>query len=168
MESEGTIAELDFYIFNKTCQLLEQWQAKGYDFFLSCNFSRITIGREFLFQRIKEIAEKHAFDHSWLIIEITEDAMESNREAAFQNISKCKKLGFHIALDDAGSGYTSFADLRDYPIDIVKIDHSILDATVTQRGTALLRGVTALIMIWRWMFCAKMLKRRHRQICSAR
>lgn len=94
--------------------------------------------------------------------------MESNREAAFQNISKCKKLGFHIALDDAGSGYTSFADLRDYPIDIVKIDRSILDATVTQRGTALLRGVTALIMIWRWMFCAKMLKRRHRQICSAR
>ena len=71
--------------------------------------------------------------------------MESNSEAAFQNISKCKKLGFRIVLDDAGSGYTSFADLRDHPIDIVKIDRSILDALVTQRGTALLHGVSALI-----------------------
>ena len=52
-------------------------------------------------------------------------------------------MGFLIALDDAGSGFSSFADLRDYPIDIVKIDRSILNAAVTQRGVALLRGIAA-------------------------
>ena len=70
--------------------------------------------------------------------------METNKQVAFGNISRCKDLGFRIALDDAGSGYTSFADLRDYPIDLVKIDRSILNSVTMPRGAALLRGVTAL------------------------
>ena len=71
--------------------------------------------------------------------------MESDKKTAFENISRCKALGFRIALDDAGNGYTSFSDLRDYPIDIVKIDRSILDSAVNQRGVALLKGMIALV-----------------------
>ena len=145
MESEGTIAELDFYIFEEACRQLEQWQAEGRDLILSCNFARITIGRETFVQRIQDIAARYAFDRGHLIMEITEDAMESNKQTAFDNISRCKEMGYRIALDDAGSGYTSFSDLRDYPIDVVKIDHSILNAAVTRRGAALLRGITALV-----------------------
>lgn len=145
MESEGTIAELDFYIFEEACRQLEQWQAEGRDLILSCNFARITIGRETFVQRIQDIAARYTFDRGHLVMEITEDAMESNKQTAFDNISRCKEMGYRIALDDAGSGYTSFADLRDYPIDVVKIDRSILNAAVTRRGAALLRGITALV-----------------------
>lgn len=145
MESEGTIAELDFYVFEEVCRQLAQWQQEGRRLYLSCNFSRITIGRESFIQRIQEIAKRFVFDHELLVMEITEDAMESNKQVAFDNISRCKSMGFRIALDDAGSGYTSFADLRDYPIDVVKIDRSLLNAAVTQRGAALLRGITALV-----------------------
>lgn len=144
LEAEGIVAELDFYIFEKACRQLEKWQAEGRDLLLSCNFSRITIGRESFVQSIREIAERCSFERSRLVIEITEDAMESNKQTAFHNISRCKEMGFLIALDDAGSGYTSFADLRDYPIDLVKIDRSILNAAVTRRGAALLRGIAAL------------------------
>jgi EAL domain-containing protein (putative c-di-GMP-specific phosphodiesterase class I)/GGDEF domain-containing protein len=145
METEGTIAELDFYIFEEVCRQLERWQKEGRPLLLSCNFSRITIGRKTFVQRVQEITERYAFDRSRLVMEITEDAMESSKEVAFANISQCKELGFRIALDDAGGGYTSFADLRDYPIDVVKIDRSILNAAVTRRGAALLRGITALV-----------------------
>ncbi|EJX04603.1 diguanylate cyclase/phosphodiesterase [gut metagenome] len=78
-------------------------------------------------------------------MEITEDAKETNKQAAFSNIAHCKNMGFRIALDDAGDGYTSIADLRDYPIDVVKIDRSILNSAVTSRGAALLRGITFLV-----------------------
>lgn len=145
LEAEGTIAELDFYIFEEVCRQLERWQAEGRQLRISCNFARITIGRESFVQQIKEISERYVFDHARLILEITEDAMELNKETAFSNISQCKEMVFLIALDDAGSGFSSFADLRDYPIDIVKIDRSILNAAVTQRGVALLRGIAALV-----------------------
>ena len=61
-----------------------------------------------------------------------------------QNISKCKQLGFSIALDDLGCGYTSLANLCDYTIDIVKIDRDILLKTDNQKGKELFIGIVAL------------------------
>ena len=144
MESEGSIGELDFYIFEEACRQLEFWQKEGLQVSISCNFTRRTIDYESFVTQLQEIAGRYFFDHSKLIIEITEDAMENNKKAAFENVSKCKSLGFRIALDDAGSGHTSFSDLRDYPIDIVKIDRSILNSAVSARGIALLKDMIAL------------------------
>lgn len=144
MESEGTISELDFYIFEAACRQLEFWKRQGWDLSISCNFTRITIDHKDFIPQLKKISDRYAFSHSSLVIEITEDTMEKDKEMAFANISKCKALGFRIALDDTGSGYTSFSDLRDYPIDIVKIDRSILNAAVNPRGISLLKGMITL------------------------
>lgn len=111
---------------------------------LTCNFARITIGQESFVPRLQRIAERYVFDHERLILEITEDTLEDSRKTAFQNISRCKEMGFGIALDDVGSGYTFFSDLRDYPIDVVKIDRSILNSAIDGRGAALLQGMIAL------------------------
>lgn len=144
MEEEKTISELDFYLFEEACKQLEQWQKEGQSMHLTCNFARITIGQKNFFQRLQKIAERYVFDHGSLILEITEDTVEDSRKTAFQNISRCKEMGFGIALDDVGSGYTFFSDLRDYPIDVVKIDRSILNSAIDGRGTALLKGMIAL------------------------
>ena len=58
-----------------------------------------------------------------------------------ENVSRSKSMGFRIALDDIGSSYTSFSNLRDYPIDIVKIDHSILNAAIDAKGVTLLKSM---------------------------
>ncbi len=145
MESDKTIAELDFYIFEEVCRRLENWKKQEIGLSISCNFARVTIDNEGFIPHLQKITDRFNFDKSKLVIEITEDAMENNKETAFANISKCKEMGFRIALDDAGSGYTSFSDLRDYPIDIVKIDRSILTSAVNPRGIALLKGMIALI-----------------------
>ncbi len=47
-------------------------------------------------------------------------------------------MGFSLALDDMGSGYTSFSDLQEFPIDIVKIDRDILNGAVNAKGLAVL------------------------------
>lgn len=144
MEAEGTVAELDFYIFEEVCRQMEQWHEEKENLIISCNFARITIGRKDFVRRVREIADRYTFCREKLVMEITEDAMEMDKDIAFSNILHCKEMGFLVALDDVGSGYTSFADLRDYPIDIVKIDRSLLNAAVTERGAALLRGIVAL------------------------
>ena len=144
MESDRTISVLDFYIFEEVCRQLERWQMQGKRLSISCNFARVTIDHESFIPHLQKIVEQYHFERSRLVIEITEDAMENDKEIAFVNISQCKEMGFRIALDDVGSGYTSFSDLRDYPIDIVKIDRSILTAAVNQRGIALLKGMISL------------------------
>lgn len=145
MEELGNISELDFFIFEKACQQLQNWQnSKFENLFLSCNFTRKSISSENFMERLREIAEKFQFNHSKLIIEITEDVEISNKTAALKNIIECKDAGYQIALDDMGDGYTSFMNLCEYPLDYMKIDKRILYKADTHNGRALLNGMIAL------------------------
>ncbi len=94
--------------------------------------------------KIKEISEKYTFDRSRVCTEITEDAIEKNTKTAMFSIAECKKLGFRVALDDLGGGYTSLSNLCDYPIDVVKIDRDILLKADSDKGKSLFEGIVEL------------------------
>lgn len=138
LEEENTISTLDFYMFEQICRMLEDWERTGRNFHMNCNFSRSTIERFRFVERIREIAGKYDFQHEKLVMEITEDLVGRQRQLARDNIMACRAMGYQIALDDMGSGSASFHDLADFPVDIVKIDRSILLDAATPRGKVLL------------------------------
>ena len=145
MEKAGIITKLDYYMFEKVCKKLSEWKDTPFEeFSLSCNFTRNTISEEDFVEKIKDITDRYSFDRHKLIIEITEDSIEKNLEVAIKNIFRVKELGFEIALDDIGCGYTSLVNLCEYPIDIVKIDRKILLKTVGERGKKLFYGIVSL------------------------
>ena len=145
MEKSGLITRFDYYMFEKVCQKLSQWKdSELSDVSLSCNLTRITISEKDFAEKIEEISNKYDFDRSKLVIEITEDSIEKNLVVAMLNIIEIKKLGFRIALDDIGSGYTSFVSLCEYPIDVVKIDREILLLAGTEKGKKLFMGIVSL------------------------
>ena len=145
MEKSGLITRFDYYMFEMVCKKLSQWKDSEFrDVTLSCNLTRITISEKDFVQKIKEISDKYDFDRSKLLIEITEDSIEKNLIVAMLNIIEIKKLGFCIALDDIGSGYTSFVSLCEYPIDVVKIDRQILLLAGTEKGKKLFMGIVSL------------------------
>ena len=145
MEKSGLITRFDYYMFEKVCQKLSEWKdSELSDVALSCNLTRITISEKDFAEKIEEISNKYDFDRSKLVIEITEDSIEKNLVVAMFNIIKIKKLGFRIALDDIGSGYTSLVSLCEYPIDVVKIDREILLLAGTEKGKKLFLGIVSL------------------------
>ena len=145
MEKFGLITRLDYYMFEMACKKLAEWQGSEFDdISISCNFTRITISEKDFVSKIREIAERYSFDRQKMHIEITEDSIEKNLEVALKNILWAKELGFTIALDDIGSGYTSLKNLCEYPIDIVKIDRAILLLANEDRGKKLFRGIISL------------------------
>ena len=145
MESMGMISELDFYMLDAVCRQLHKWNDTELgDITISCNFTRVTLSEENFIERLIEITNKYVFDKSKLIIEITEDTIEKNVKTSLNNVSKAKKMGFQIALDDLGSGCTSLKNLCDYPIDIVKIDRDILLKIEKENGKKLFMGMVAL------------------------
>ena len=145
MEEAGLISTHDFYMFELACCQLEKWNHTEYkDISVSCNFTRITLSEEDFIDKLKAISSKYSFDKSKLAIEITEDAIEKDRETVKRNVILCKELGFMVYLDDLGSGYTSLSNLCDYPIDVVKIDRDILLKSNTPKGKALFCGIVAL------------------------
>lgn len=142
MKTGGMIDKLDFYIFDKTCELLSVWKGSDLEELqLSCNFTRTTLSLPTFSEQFEKTLLKYDIDRKNVLIEITEDSLVDDSTVAYKNILAIKNLGCRIALDDFGSGYTSFRDLCDYPIDVIKIDRDIVAKAASSRGYAALVGI---------------------------
>lgn len=139
------ITQHDLYIFSLVCKQLESWKKSSRkNLCISCNFTRYSLTFPELFERVREISEQYDFDHNKLIIEITEDSLSCNSKSLKENLQKYKNLGFLIALDDIGSGYSALTDLYNYPIDYIKIEREIILQAMEPRGKMLLDGLIRL------------------------
>jgi EAL domain-containing protein (putative c-di-GMP-specific phosphodiesterase class I) len=66
------------------------------------------------------------FEPTHLILEITESALMRDLDATIRNLQSLKSLGLSIAVDDFGTGFSSFSHLEQLPIDILKVDRSFV------------------------------------------
>lgn len=117
----------DLYIFRKSCVWLQKSLAEGEKMdCISCNFSRKTLSGSTIAQDLIRLANNYGVSHDRLAVEITERDQNENEPQLIENLKTLKAAGFRIILDDYGTGVTSMNDLLNYPLDIVKIDRSVL------------------------------------------
>ena len=141
----GIIAQIDLKMFEEACNLLSVWTREELPYFLTCNLSRATLSNEKSIDAIIAAAKNYKFPSERLFLEITEDTLEENKEAIKKSIAKLKKEGFHTALDDFSSGYTTVTNLCEYEVDLVKIDRKLLlFATEDTRAQQLLNEIISL------------------------
>lgn len=127
-EREKMIRRLDYYCLRETCDFLQRLADEGLGpFFGSCNFSRETFAEPDFAERVRQLVEPYDFPREWLVLEITESASVRNVTQIGQNALALHEYGFRIALDDFGEGFTSFSDLHQFHIDVVKLDKRLID-----------------------------------------
>jgi diguanylate cyclase (GGDEF)-like protein len=124
-ENTGLIHMIDEFVFESVIRVSKQWFENGYDqVMLSLNCSAKGIVNSGLMKKVKNWVEQYEIDPHYIQVEITETALIANFETAIENLRFLKELGFSIALDDFGSGYSSLTYLQSLPIDTLKIDRS--------------------------------------------
>ncbi|MGN1230545.1 MAG: EAL domain-containing protein, partial [Anaerotignum sp.] len=127
MEQEGTISKLDYYVLRNVCELLEDLQREEKEhIFITCNFSAFTIDSAELTERFQEILSGYTFRRENLVVEVTEGVRSKNPYQRQKNLESLREMGLSVALDDFGSGYTSFRDLSTHSYDYVKLDRALL------------------------------------------
>ena len=144
LEMDGRISALDFYGLEKTCAFLEGLDRCGIrDFFISCNFSRRTFSDPDFARRCTQTVRRYTFVRKLLVLEVTETQRIGPREGAqmLQNIQTVRRQGVRVMLDDFGAGFSSFHDLRDYPMDGLKLDKELVDNMDTGRGRLILEAL---------------------------
>jgi diguanylate cyclase (GGDEF)-like protein/PAS domain S-box-containing protein len=130
-EEVGLIDVVDRFVLAEACAQLRHWQTRGLvppDVTISVNLSAHELADAETGTNVASMLAAAKFDPTKLVIEITESAMMRDTTAAVQNLQTLKALGLRIALDDFGTGYSSLAYLEQFPIDILKIDRSFVDA----------------------------------------
>ena len=142
MQHAKNIHLLDFYMFEKCCQQLQRWnteETKG--FWISCNFDRQTAARDDFYEQIMEISERYEIDHSRIILEITEETFVYNKENVIRNTELLQKASFQVALDDFGSGSSSFQNLIEYHVSYLKLDRIFVEIMQTNQDEILVREI---------------------------
>lgn len=137
INAQGLYTKFDYYIFQKSCAWMSRTRTQSDKMeFLSCNFSRKTLSEEGIAQELIRIADRYGVPHGELAIEVTEQYPQSNDPQFVENLKQLHAAGFRLFLDDYGKGCTSEQELTQYPLDVVKIDRSMLMATETEEGRA--------------------------------
>ncbi|WP_068300346.1 bifunctional diguanylate cyclase/phosphodiesterase [Pararhodobacter sp. CCB-MM2] len=100
------------------------------------------IKQEFVFDLQSQL-NRYQIDWDRIVIEVTETTMLGAVSGPiFQNLSELRRRGARVALDDFGTGYGGLTHLRDWPVDILKIDRSyIAEATRTPRDAVLSKAL---------------------------
>lgn len=126
LERTGNIAEVDWYICEKVCDLLKrQTNDGGKQVPISVNFSRFHVREQDFAQRLSALVDKYGLSHELLEVEVTESAMVNESDKILEWIKSIRNAGFSVAIDDFGSGLSSLSFAKDVPADILKIDRSL-------------------------------------------
>lgn len=142
-EGNGFISKVDYYVWEKTCQMLRFWLNQGKQPFpVSVNISRISLYNPQLVSLLLELVERYQIAASLLELEITESAYMSDQDQMQDTIHALRTAGFTILMDDFGSGYSSLNTLKTIEVDILKIDMKFLPTGMElERGEIILASV---------------------------
>lgn len=134
-EKTNLIMQIDEFVLSTAMTefkpILENSQNK---ITLSVNVSAKNMGSTDFVQRIKSIIENTHFPPDRLEVEITEYSFAESMETTISNINALRNMGVQVALDDFGTGYTSIKQLMRLPINLLKIDKSLIDDIETDQN----------------------------------
>ncbi|WP_433130320.1 putative bifunctional diguanylate cyclase/phosphodiesterase [Micromonospora sp. CA-240977] len=125
-EECGMIAPLGAWVLHQACYQLSRWLADGHDVWVSVNVSPRELHAPEYVVQVAEALRAHHVPPQRLVLEVTEHAVATDLDELVRRLTALRLTGVRIALDDFGAGYSSLGQLRRLPIDILKIDHSLV------------------------------------------
>jgi len=148
-EQSGLIVPLGEWVLNEACADMVRWQqswraAFGIAPSVSVNVSPRQLQAGNFVELIDNALAQYAIDPSSLTVEITESCLAEDSVEVLSCVRQLDERGIALSLDDFGTGYSSLSYLRRFPMRILKIDRSFVNAMDTQEGMTLLRAIVAM------------------------
>ncbi|TWR89633.1 EAL domain-containing protein [Pseudomonas chlororaphis subsp. chlororaphis] len=128
LEELGLVVDVGDWVISEACRQLKAWhQAKVRVPKVSVNISARQFSDGQLGMRIATILKDTGLPPACLELELTESILMREVSEAMQILDGLKNLGLSIAVDDFGTGYSSLNYLKQFPIDVLKIDRTFVD-----------------------------------------
>jgi diguanylate cyclase (GGDEF)-like protein len=142
-ESSGMMRALTTKVLRMVCAQVAAWGEGGWNLPVAVNLSACNLAETDLAERIGAVLEEFGVPPHLLQLEITESAIVADPARAAAVLRGIAALGATVALDDFGVGNTSLSQLRDLPIQTLKIDRSFV-SSLRPGSDAILKVITDL------------------------
>jgi diguanylate cyclase (GGDEF)-like protein len=126
LERTGMISDVGRFVLHQACAQAARWRRAGVLISIAVNVSVHQLDSDSLVQDVRDALKTAELDADALVIEITETALMQDTEVTKLRLTELKRLGVRLAIDDFGTGYSSLAYLKQFPMDILKIDRSFV------------------------------------------
>lgn len=141
-ERTGLIKPLSRWVLKYAFQQCSQWLKSGLDITIAVNLSAPTLLDPELPDMIGGLLVSHDVPSENLILEITETAIMTDQDLAFEVISRIADKGIRFSIDDFGTGYSSLSYLRKLPVKELKIDQSFVMGMLENENDAVIVRAT--------------------------
>jgi diguanylate cyclase (GGDEF)-like protein len=128
-EQTGLINPIGSWVLKESCHQVRDWQNQhpmDTPLTVSVNLSARQFRYPELVEEVAEVLSETALDPRDLILEVTESAAMEDALSTITIFRELKGLGVKLAIDDFGSGYSSLSYLKRFPVDVLKVDRSLV------------------------------------------
>jgi EAL domain-containing protein (putative c-di-GMP-specific phosphodiesterase class I) len=128
-EETGLIVGIGDFVLAEACAQLRRWRddlGSRAPAWVSVNLSPRGLARPGLAERVQALLASHGLESGSLWLEITEDTLMADAEAAVRTLNALRDTGVRLCLDDFGTGHSSLGYLHRFPIQTLKIDRSFI------------------------------------------
>lgn len=137
-EETGLIIDITYVILDKVCKFINRLLREGIPLgAVHVNFPAVQFTQQNLEDRVMNIIKKNNTPPSAVKIEFTESTLAESPQTVTDFALKMKKYGIMMGLDDFGTGYSNFATVMNIPFSTIKLDKSLVWATVDSQTSAL-------------------------------
>jgi len=145
-EDSGLIVPLGTAVLDAACAQFALWVSAGRSLeYVSVNVSARQLISKSLVPTVSALLDRHRMKPDQLCLELTERTIIDAGSNTRSCINDLKGMGVRLALDDFGTGWSSLGQLRRFPIDAIKIDHSFVGGLGTNpEDTEVVRAVIGL------------------------
>ena len=148
IENSSLMLKLDDWVLLESCRLLGSIQADSRlqkPKTIAVNVSHQQFHQSDFVARVKDILAETGADPNRLQFDITETLLIKDTSDSVDRINTLKQLGIRFAIDDFGTGYSSLADLRQLPIDTIKIDRTFIrDIATDPNDAAIVKAILSM------------------------
>jgi diguanylate cyclase (GGDEF)-like protein/PAS domain S-box-containing protein len=149
-EETGLIVPIGAWVLEEACHQLKRWQDQGAQpLTMSVNLSACQLRSPHIVSDVASVLDRAGVTPGNICLEVTESVVMADAMAGVALLRSLKALGVKLAIDDFGTGYSSLSYLRQFPVDVLKIDRSFVaevgrDAETTAIITAVIHLAQAL------------------------
>ncbi|MGV7209571.1 putative bifunctional diguanylate cyclase/phosphodiesterase [Oxalobacteraceae bacterium A2-2] len=125
-EEGGLMVAIGDWVLRQACQVARRRQQAGMPLVVAVNLSPAQLLHKGLVDSVRGALADSGLAPALLELEITEASLMKQGGAALSNLHALHALGVHLTMDDFGTGYTRLGQLKDYPVNKLKIDRSFI------------------------------------------
>jgi diguanylate cyclase (GGDEF)-like protein len=144
-EESGLIVPIGRWVLLEACRQGRRWHDAGLPVVVAVNLSNVQFVHSDLLGYVDEALSASGLAPEFLDLEITEKTIMSGDAAILATVGRLRERGVKLTIDDFGTGFSSLASLRRFPLSKLKIDPSFIDDIVGEPdGAAMIPAIIAL------------------------